>query len=80
MEARRDMDGIALQVADQGPGIAAEDRASVFEPYWSSEGGTGIGLSVVKQLAEDHGWRVSVHDSDGGGALVRVFLPDERGS
>lgn len=80
VEARRDMDGIALQVADQGPGIAAEDRASVFEPYWSSEGGTGIGLSVVKQLAEDHGWRVSVHDSDGGGALVRVFLPDERGS
>ena len=60
-------DGFA--VADDGPGIPVEDRARVFESGVSTgESGHGLGLSIVQQLADAHGWNVSATDSETGGA------------
>jgi signal transduction histidine kinase len=65
-------------VADDGPGIPAEDRQSVFEYGESTaEDGTGLGLAIVRRVAEAHGWTVSVTDSDTGGARLEVSGIDE---
>ncbi|WP_435360812.1 sensor histidine kinase [Haloarchaeobius sp. DFWS5] len=50
-------------VADDGPGIPADERAQVFEAgYTTSKDGTGFGLAIVKRIAEAHGWQVVVAD------------------
>ena len=54
---------------DDGPGIPKEKRDTVFEPgYSSTTDGTGMGLPIVKRLAEAHGWTVSLTESSAGGA------------
>ncbi|WEL17435.1 Signal transduction histidine kinase [Halorhabdus sp. SVX81] len=56
-------------VADDGPGIPAGDRDRVFEVgYSTTEDGTGFGLSIVSQVADSHGWDVTVSESTHGGA------------
>jgi len=56
-------------VADDGPGIPADERGDVFEMgYTTSDDGTGFGLAIVETVAENHGWRVGLVDSDDGGA------------
>ncbi|MFB6184446.1 MAG: PAS domain S-box protein [Haloarculaceae archaeon] len=56
-------------VADDGPGIPEGDRERIFETgYSTSEGGTGLGLNIVEQVASAHGWEVRVTDSETGGA------------
>jgi len=56
-------------VEDDGVGIPAEQRESVFEAGWSTDSdGTGFGLAIVKQIARAMGWKVSVTASDEGGA------------
>jgi PAS domain S-box-containing protein len=56
-------------VADDGPGIPADQRESVLEPGWTtSDGGTGLGLNIVSDIASAHDWEVTVSGSDDGGA------------
>ena len=56
-------------VEDTGPGISEEAREDVFEPgHTSASGGTGFGLTIVKRIAEAHGWQVAVVDGAEGGA------------
>jgi signal transduction histidine kinase len=71
-----------LSVADQGPGVPAADRDKVWKPYHRLERdvkaavtGTGIGLSVVSQLASLHEGRAWVEEASGGGARFVVELP-----
>jgi PAS domain S-box-containing protein len=60
-------------VADDGPGIPEPEWESIFERGYSTrESGTGYGLSIVKQLAEAHGWTIGVTESDSGGARFEV--------
>ncbi|MBB6646086.1 histidine kinase N-terminal 7TM domain-containing protein [Halobellus ruber] len=60
-------------VADDGPGIPAEDRGSVFEQgYTSREEGTGLGLAIVERIADAHGWTVVAAESDAGGARFEI--------
>ncbi len=69
-----------LVVEDAGPGIAADDRTRIFEPFVhgpdvpSYSPGTGIGLALVARLAELHGGRAWVEERPGGGASFRVLL------
>jgi len=58
-------------VADDGPGI--DDAADVFRAgYTTGDGGSGLGLSIVQQIAEAHGWSVDVAESETGGARFEV--------
>lgn len=79
MVATRRQGGFAvLEVADNGPGVPDHVRARIFEPYFTTKAvgvGTGIGLSICRQVAEEHGGAITVEDRPGGGALFRVTLP-----
>ena len=56
-------------VADDGDGIPEGERENVFESgFTTAESGTGFGLDIVRTIADAHGWRVSVTESDAGGA------------
>ena len=60
-------------VADDGPGIPAADREVAFESnYSSSEGGVGLGLTICKEIAEAHGWAISITDGADGGARIEI--------
>jgi signal transduction histidine kinase len=62
---------------DTGPGISSEIRKILFEPFTTAEkeGGTGLGLAMVKQIVDDHGGTVQVWSRAGDGARFRVRLP-----
>jgi signal transduction histidine kinase len=73
-------DGVVLEVADNGPGVPDEQRAAVFEPFYTtkgSQGGTGLGLAIVQWLARELGGSVAVDGDRSGGAIFRVRLPLE---
>ena len=58
-----------IYVEDNGPGIPETDREAVFEPgHTSASGGTGFGLTIIKRIAEAHGWKVGIVDGTEGGA------------
>ena len=68
-------------VADEGPGIAVEDRNSVFERFWRAYTartmpGSGLGLSIVAQVAQSHGGRVTIIDGATTGATIELVLPE----
>ena len=63
-----DGDRAAVAIGDDGPGIPAEERERVTERGVSLGGGTGLGLAIVGDIAEAHGWTLSVAESDAGGA------------
>lgn len=72
---------IELSVADNGPGLPEGFGERWFEPYTSSkQRGTGLGLAVVKKIAEEHGGSVSAQNRDGGGAIFILRLPREGGA
>jgi signal transduction histidine kinase len=73
-------DGSArLSVWDRGPGIPAAERERIFEPFYRLAGtqaeGSGLGLSLVRQIAQHHGGRVRCVSEDGGGTRFDVELP-----
>jgi signal transduction histidine kinase len=71
----RDGSGLVVTVADHGPGIPAELRQRVFEPYFTTkQDGTGLGLALVRQTIEAHNGTISVVDTPGGGATFSVVL------
>ncbi|SEV94734.1 hybrid sensor histidine kinase/response regulator [Halobacterium jilantaiense] len=60
-------------VADDGPGVPAEDREAVFESgYTTSEHGTGFGLTIVAEIVDAHGWDISLTESENGGARFEI--------
>jgi len=62
-------DGSGFFVADDGPGVPASKRGRVFDHgYSTSDTGTGFGLSIVESIAEAHGWRVDLTESESDGA------------
>ncbi|MEI6415779.1 MAG: ATP-binding protein [Pseudomonadota bacterium] len=71
-------EGILLTVSDTGPGIAAEDQTRIFDRFFrilgSGESGSGLGLSIVKRVADLHQARVMITDNHGGGAQFTVQI------
>jgi signal transduction histidine kinase len=74
--------GVRIAVRDQGIGIAEEDHAAVFTPFFRSDrsrardtGGAGLGLSLSKQIVDAHGGRITVDSRPGHGTVVAVWLP-----
>ncbi|MGH8301920.1 MAG: sensor histidine kinase [Steroidobacteraceae bacterium] len=74
LAAYRESDGrIAIVVADNGPGIPAEQREKIFVPFFTTKRqGSGIGLTLVRQIAAAHGAGVDVTETPGGGATFRM--------
>ena len=75
-------DAVRIDVADRGPGIPRDQRERVFEPFYRGPAaernetpGSGLGLSLVKQIAERHGGRVRCEARDGGGSCFVLALP-----
>jgi signal transduction histidine kinase len=65
-----------IEITDTGRGIAPEDIAKVFEPYFSTkETGTGLGLAIVKKAIDDHGGTISVSSKQGRGTTFTITLP-----
>jgi signal transduction histidine kinase len=70
-------DGIQIRVADNGRGIPESIRGKLFEPFVSSgkENGTGLGLTVVQKIVQDHGGDVIVEQTSVAGTVFRLTLP-----
>jgi signal transduction histidine kinase len=63
-----------------GPGIPEDERAKIFEPFYSRRpGGTGLGLSIVDQIVRAHGGHITVECPAGGGVVFTVELPASAG-
>ncbi|MCL2785097.1 MAG: HAMP domain-containing histidine kinase, partial [Propionibacteriaceae bacterium] len=70
-----------LVISDQGPGIAPEDAAHIFERFYRSDSsrntpGTGLGLSIVDHTVNAHGGTITVESPPGGGAVFTVHIPE----
>jgi len=66
---------VEVDVQDSGPGLDAEARARAFEPFFSTKtGGSGLGLALVRKIAEDHGGGASI-DAEPGRTRARMWLP-----
>jgi two-component system sensor histidine kinase HydH len=78
VQARVHADGrrLVFEVRDHGPGVPAEERARIFEPFHTTRTrGTGLGLAVTQRIVAQHGGTIEVLDAPGGGACFRVSLP-----
>ena len=78
-------DGVAIEVADRGPGIPLADQERMFEPFVRGEasrdrslGGTGLGLAIARNIAMAHGGHAILRTREGGGLIARVTLPLRR--
>jgi two-component system sensor histidine kinase GlrK len=82
MSAAQSGDDLVLDVADNGPGIPEEDRAHIFDAFYTGRAakggslkGTGIGLSVVLEFVNAHGGSVQIVDGEFPGAHFRITMP-----
>jgi signal transduction histidine kinase len=78
---------VLVSVSDRGRGIPADEMAHIFEPFYRGRfalnqqiHGNGLGLSLVKRIAEAHGGRVSVKSAPGQGATFTIALPAASGA
>ena len=84
LSLKRQAQQVLIEVGDRGPGVPLKYRERIFEPFFrlpgASErvGGVGLGLSLVKSIAERHGGRVRCADRPGGGACFEVSLPQSK--
>jgi two-component system sensor histidine kinase SenX3 len=74
---------VRIAVVDQGTGIPEDQRERVFERFYRLDearsretGGSGLGLSIVKHIANDHGGRVELWSSEGRGSTFTLVLPE----
>jgi signal transduction histidine kinase len=80
LRAERAGEMLRISVADTGPGVAAELRDTLFEPFVSGRPeGTGLGLAIARELAEAHGGRLTLSDrggdAPGHGATFTLEIP-----
>ncbi|GHC30197.1 hypothetical protein GCM10010082_25280 [Kushneria pakistanensis] len=72
--------GVVLRIEDDGPGIDAEHRSRIFDPFYTTRGagkGSGLGLTIVHQTLEDHGGHITLEESALKGAAFVITLPPE---
>jgi PAS domain S-box-containing protein len=69
---------VQVVVRDNGPGLGHEQRARIFEPFYTTKArGSGLGMAIAKRIVEAHGAEIDVGGEPGAGAEVRVTLPRE---
>jgi signal transduction histidine kinase len=77
IELRRKGESLEIRIEDNGPGIADAVRDRLFEPFVShgKENGTGMGLTVVQKILQDHGGDVAVEQTSASGTTFRINIP-----
>jgi len=81
VSVRRAGGHVAVEVADDGPGIAEHEREKVFEKFYRgahttrSDGGVGLGLTICRAIVRAHGGKIVARERPGGGALVEFTVP-----
>lgn len=76
LSATASPEALLVEIADDGPGLSAEAKRRVFEPFFSTRvGGSGLGLRIAKQTMEEHDGRIELATSHLGGALLRLVFP-----
>lgn len=78
IEVMADSSAPAIKVTDKGPGIPAEKREAIFDPFLRSDrrsGGAGLGLSIVRRVAEVHEATIEIGDAPGGGSVFTIAFP-----
>ena len=69
--------GFSIEVRDRGPGFTAAALENALVPFYSTkETGTGLGLTLCREIVEAHGGRLRIANREGGGAVVSLWLPD----
>jgi two-component system, NtrC family, sensor kinase len=72
--------GVALRVSDDGPGMSAEQRARVFDLFYTTKaGGTGLGLPLSQQIVVAHGGAIHCDSAEGRGTVFELWFPADRG-
>jgi two-component system sensor histidine kinase HydH len=67
---------LQITVADNGRGISPAQRESIFEPFYTTRSdGTGLGLTIVKKIVEQHDGRIEVESEKGKGTQFTILLP-----
>ena len=75
---RADGGRVVIEVRDSGPGVDPEIRDRIFEPFFSTKtSGSGLGLALVKKIAEDHGGGVALESGGPEGTRAILWLPAE---
>ncbi len=73
--------GARLAIADYGKGIRPEDRSRIFEPFYTTKPrGTGLGLTIVRGIVEDHRGHIEVSSSETGGTTFSITFPPMGGA
>ncbi len=87
IRAEKKENGVSVTVQDEGIGIAGDDLRKIFDPFYRSaaakeftDGGSGLGLSLVKQIVDNLGGRIEVDSAPGHGTTFTIFLPAESNS
>jgi len=76
VSVREERDGFEIEVADRGSGLSESTLRDALLPFYSTKAtGTGLGLTLCREIIEAHGGRLSIANRPGGGALVTVWIP-----
>ena len=68
--------GVAIEVKDRGSGLTDEVLRDALLPFYSTKPkGTGLGLTLCREIVDAHGGRLAIANREGGGAVVTVWLP-----
>ncbi|HEY3861103.1 MAG TPA: ATP-binding protein [Verrucomicrobiae bacterium] len=71
--SRRSNEEAFIEISDNGPGVPPEHQGEIFKPYFTTHSeGTGLGLSVVQQIVQAHGWEIQCLANEPAGALFRI--------
>jgi two-component system OmpR family sensor kinase/two-component system sensor histidine kinase BaeS len=84
LSVQKNLGNVVLSVSDDGPGVPAEDLASIFQRFWRGEksrsrtsGGAGLGLAIARQLVEGQGGRIQAENRPQGGLKISIEFPLE---